>query len=235
MERLPDWLSARVLQRASEIDASGESGTSIAELRHAALTAGISEHAFDRALAEVHQRPVDQSEAVKQPARAGHRRRRLGGIVTGLIVVPLSLAFLLRSQWVPHQVGDAGMVDETIELGCLAQRDAGMLLRPLLPKGKSTMAWSEQEPRELRVHSTAAQIRLMREKVAEVERHAVYCVNLSLRLAHASQSPDLEFSRSPRRDAGVFGNACTGARAHRLSGSWSSVRSFSGRVFQRVA
>lgn len=173
MERLPDSLAAQVLQRASEIDASGQAGTSILDLRQAALAAGISAHAFDRALAEVQQQPVGISEIAKPPVRAAHRGFRFIGMFTILMLALLiPLAFLSRTGRSVRENAGPTMVDAIIELRCLSPSDAGLLLRPLFPKGKSSMSWSDRAPRELRIHSTATQIRLMREKVAEVEGDA---------------------------------------------------------------
>lgn len=173
MERLPDSLASQVLQRASEIDATGQSGTSIPELRQAALAAGISEHAFDRALAEVQQKPVGVAEPATQPVRRAHPALRAVGMFTiwmAFLLIPL--AFLPRLRISLRDTAGPRMVDAVIELRCLSPSDAGLLLRPLFPKGKSTMSWSDRAPRELRIHSTPAQIRLMREKVTEVEGDA---------------------------------------------------------------
>ena len=88
-------------------------------------------------------------------------------MIVALVLLPVW--FLMRTQATRGAVEGAPMVDEIIVLNCLAPADAGLLLRGLLPKGQSTMAWSDRAPRELRVHATPSHIRLMREKVAEAE------------------------------------------------------------------
>lgn len=176
MERLSDSLATDVLRRASELDAAGSAGISPTELRHAALSAGISEDAFDRALAEMQQRQVDGSEPARQPVRRAPSTRRFFGtgarVIAAVVIVVLLLpiAFLMRTQATRRATEDAPMVDEIIVVNCLTPTDAELLLRGLLPKGQSTMSWSDRAPRELRVHATPEQIRLMREKVAEAER-----------------------------------------------------------------
>src|SRR5688572_4542995 len=69
-EVLPDALATRVLARASELDAAFATGT-VANLRSAAVEAGISSRAFDAALAEVRaaDKALDQAPVVTASAR----------------------------------------------------------------------------------------------------------------------------------------------------------------------
>jgi hypothetical protein len=51
-ERLSESAARRLIARAAELDATGESGVPIAQLRRVAAEAGIGREAFDAALAE---------------------------------------------------------------------------------------------------------------------------------------------------------------------------------------
>jgi hypothetical protein len=71
-DRLTVEASRRLLERASELETARSTGPSVAELREAAMEAGIAPLAFEQALAEF--RGTDPSFPV---ASAPARRRRL--------------------------------------------------------------------------------------------------------------------------------------------------------------
>lgn len=89
--RLPDDLAQRLLARAGELDAQG-TGSSIAQLRQAALEAGISPIAFDAALRELWPevaRATSQAAAAPEPAVRVHVAVRPSR--RGLLAIALSL------------------------------------------------------------------------------------------------------------------------------------------------
>jgi hypothetical protein len=85
--RLDDSAARRLIERATELDARLASESTVAELRDAARSAGISDEAFNRALREVRQEahptfvPVDPSLSTP-----GMKRRVALAIVAAVLL-----------------------------------------------------------------------------------------------------------------------------------------------------
>jgi hypothetical protein len=104
---LPEPDAARVLGRASELDAALSGSVVVDDLRLAASEAGISERAFDAALAEYR-------TAQPSPARVPERRGRRGWIqwaVTAAVAALAVLAMMREPAGTPSIAG-IPMVDE---------------------------------------------------------------------------------------------------------------------------
>jgi hypothetical protein len=166
-----------LLQRASEIDATGQSGATVAELRHAAQAAGISEQAFDAALAELQQaqQPAPM-RTDRQPTRYS-RLVRIAALWALVLGVPLAALFTMRANRVKADAGAERLVDATIQLACLSARDATQRLQALMLEearrgnrdGKMRISFSSREPRVLQVHASPAWVSRMRAHIAELE------------------------------------------------------------------
>ena len=159
-EVLPDALAARVLARASELDAALGAGT-VASLRSAALEAGISRRAFDAALAEV--RGTDQALAPTTNARPRPRGRRWGlavGVAAAIAFGSMFVGRIVLSADVPAYAA-VPTVEERFLLRCLQPAEAAELIRPLLERS-ATVYSLERAPRVLSVRAAPAQIREVR-------------------------------------------------------------------------
>jgi hypothetical protein len=88
--RLSEDSAAVVLARATQLDAARAANVSVAELRRAALDAGIAPEAFEQALAEFR-----AAGAVGDVERAGRTRRRWYWIAAPVLTAALFLALLL--------------------------------------------------------------------------------------------------------------------------------------------
>lgn len=92
-KRLPDDEARRLLARATEIESAQSAGLSLAEIREAALEAGIAPNAFEQALAELGDRgPVAESEPA-EPAPT-LRSRFTAGVLNSLKTIGLVVATL---------------------------------------------------------------------------------------------------------------------------------------------
>jgi hypothetical protein len=86
--RLDESAARRLIERATELDAKLASESTIADLREAARGAGISEEAFQRALAEVDSGHSSALAPVDLEFR--HKRLRrlvMSAVVAGVVVV----------------------------------------------------------------------------------------------------------------------------------------------------
>ena len=90
-ERLPEHLAKQVLARAARLDASDRMSVSIAELRCAAVEAGISSAALDQALREIGAAAVEHSADAGGQRRRSRRRRVLAAVV--LVIAALGSTF----------------------------------------------------------------------------------------------------------------------------------------------
>jgi hypothetical protein len=96
-ERLNEAAAKRLLERATELDARLASESTVADLRDAARSAGISDEAFSRALAEVrHEGPAPLPTA--SASRNTWRRRR---IIAAIVLLIGGLGFALARRVVP--------------------------------------------------------------------------------------------------------------------------------------
>jgi hypothetical protein len=96
-ERLNEQVATRLLTRASELDAAIRAGAQIAELRAAAMEAGISTEAFDKAVAELREGQA-QVPAVSVPPV---RRSRLKAIVAGLVALIVIMLLAVARMVIP--------------------------------------------------------------------------------------------------------------------------------------
>jgi hypothetical protein len=157
-EVLPEPLAARLLDRASELDAALRTGAPVAELRAAAAEAGISAAAFEAALAEL--RAAGEQRSSKATERP--RRFRARPLVAGLLGLAAFVSMAVIR--IPNQVGDAAAaavptVEQAFLLHCLSPGEAAELIRPLLQLPVNTIVHSPaRAPRVLRVRGTAEQM-----------------------------------------------------------------------------
>jgi hypothetical protein len=158
-QRLPDHLAQRVLARASEIDAAG---AAVTDLREAAREAGISQAAFEAALAEVQDVPVR-----KETPRAAPPRRWFSGAVVGGVGM---LLFLIMAVFIPRAVQRAGPASDEVaiseqifRLNCISGNEAGLLVRPVIksPYGQVTIS-PQGSPQAMVVRGTAEELRAVK-------------------------------------------------------------------------
>jgi hypothetical protein len=132
LQRLPDHLAQRVLARASEIDAAG---AAVTDLREAAREAGISQAAFEAALAEV-QTVNDAAVPIAKHVPAPRPRRFVAGMIGGAVMVffLVMMVFIPRtvSTVVPIASDGAPIVEQSFQLRCVSPAQAGELIRPLV-------------------------------------------------------------------------------------------------------
>jgi hypothetical protein len=133
-------------------------GASVAELRAAALEAGISESAFEEALGEIQRSEEAGAPEVRRPTRLRLR----------IALAVMALALLLLGFFVMRTIAPAplGLVEETFTLRCMPANEAASMLRPILLRSGS-IAFSMRVPTELRVLGTPEQLRQARSILAE--------------------------------------------------------------------
>jgi hypothetical protein len=90
-ERLPEDAARRLFTRATELEAAGGADVSVAELREAALAAGIAPRAFEQALAELRGRDPAAPVAAGPPLTGP---RRLARFWPAALAASLVLAIL---------------------------------------------------------------------------------------------------------------------------------------------
>lgn len=154
-EVLSEPVRTRLLERATELDSAYRASGTVAELRAAAIEAGISGPAFDAALAEL--RDAEQSKA--SDARARNKRRgRLRTFAAAIVgVIALGSIGLARSP-TPTSASTL-IIEESIELRCLSSSQAAELARPYLGLPTNTVAYSpERRPGVLTIRATREQI-----------------------------------------------------------------------------
>ena len=145
--------AARLLARASELEAAGGAGFTIAQLRAAALEAGISPQAFERAVAEL------------EETRPRRRRSRGWAVAAAAVVVLATAVFLARLSPAPTP---GSTVEEAITLQCLSAGDAADLVRPYLQDQQSTVRFNEtRAPHVLIIRTTPPQLERVKNLLAE--------------------------------------------------------------------
>ena len=155
--------AARLLERASELDAARLAEVRVAELRAAATEAGISADAFNAALEEI-QRPAPPAvEPSPVPRRNKPRWKLLAGFV--VVAAMFSVFGVQRSVSVPAD----GLVTETFLLrGCLTSNEARNLIVPIL--GTTGTAFSPPNAeRILHVRASQQQIDRIRMELDRLE------------------------------------------------------------------
>jgi hypothetical protein len=159
-EVLTEPVAARLLERASQLDAARFGSTAVADLRAAATAAGISSSAFDAALEEL-QRPTPPTLA---EAPAPQPRRRRWKLLASLVAVIVAMGVVGVSRAVAPAGG--GLAQEAFVLRCLSAEEAGALIRPILGDNGRALAGANA-PRVLNVWATPAQMERVR---AELDR-----------------------------------------------------------------
>jgi len=164
---LSDPAATRLLERASELDAAG---TALADLRAAAAEAGISSHAFDAALAELHGNEQARVPDVNTQART---RPWMWVVFTVLFVLLGIGAVAVARVVVPTDIAGAPagpIVEEAILLRCLSPGEAAELVRPILLLPGNTIVSSPRAPRVLTIRATQEQLRNVRSVLDPYER-----------------------------------------------------------------
>lgn len=157
-EVLPGPAATRLLERASELDADRLTGAALADLRAAALEAGITADAFDAAVAELR----EGAQARVPDARRARRRPWRKGLVIGAAAL-LALGSLAVTRMVVPTTSGPPMVEEAIVLRCLSPGEAAELIRPLLGLPANSIVYSPaRAPRVVTIRATPAQIQEVR-------------------------------------------------------------------------
>ena len=169
-DNLPDAQAARLLERASELDAVRRNELAIADLRAAALEAGISAEAFEAALAEMH--VGSPSQAATGISRRPARRRRWTLTLAAVALIMAGMVGVLRERGgaVAAEVARAGLAEEAIVLQCLTPGEAATLLRPILRDGSATIRSSPASaPRVLTIRAPQPTLEQAKRLLAEHE------------------------------------------------------------------
>lgn len=163
-ERLPEPVANKLLERASEIDARLRAGSTVAELREAARSAGISAEAFEAALAEVvpeaKKTPEMMFERAEPPAPSFNYRRFLARLVLYLTPLMVPMVYLIvnaerRQRSFEPQSAAPVYPQHDLRLSCLSAEEAAAIAKPILmQKGP--------EARGSRMETTSGQPALLR-------------------------------------------------------------------------
>jgi hypothetical protein len=169
---LPELLATRVLQRASELDATRMAATvDVTVLRAAASEAGISAGAFDAALAELQEAEQARWSDPRARSRRGWRPWILAA--AGVVLIAAAAATVVQRlvPTVPAAVAGPPMVDEAYFLRCLSAMDAIDLTRRHLTLRENTVKLHEGS-RVLNVRATPAQQQQVKAVLAQYESAA---------------------------------------------------------------
>jgi hypothetical protein len=139
----------RVLARAAELDAAQRNAVEIANLRAAAVEAGISASAFDSALEELRER--EQSPAAYAPRRRPRIRALILGIAALIVAGAITITRVGQSPAAP-------IVEEAFVLRCLLPGEAAEVIRPMLEPTATIVISPRQAPRVLTVRTTPDQM-----------------------------------------------------------------------------
>jgi hypothetical protein len=179
---LAEPAAARLLERASQLDAAERSGSAIEDLRAAATEAGISTRAFDAALAELKDTPTPVVPATRRPRIVTRTRAILLGFLLSAGIVAVS-----RLGMPTTPASGIPMTEEAILLRCLTAVEAAELVRPLLTLRENTIVVrAAQAPRVLTLRVTAEQSRQVKQLLDRYEGAADGC---ALRPIPAEPSP----------------------------------------------
>ena len=172
---LAEPAAARLLERASQLDAAERSGSAIEDLRAAATEAGISTRAFDAALAELKDTPTPTPTPVAPTTRPPRMVTRTRAILLGFL---LSVGIVAVSRLVmpTTPASSVPMTEEAILLRCMTAVEAAELVRPLLTLRENTIVVrAAQAPRVLTLRVTAEQSRQVKQLLDQYEGAADGC------------------------------------------------------------
>lgn len=154
-EVLSERVRTRLLERATELDSAYRASGTVAELRAAAIEAGISGAAFDAALAEL--RDAERSRV--PVAQAPTRQRRPWRAVAAAIMALLAIGSVGLARNAPPTSASTLIIEESIELRCLSSSQAAELARPYLGLPTNTVTYSpERRPGVLTIRATREQV-----------------------------------------------------------------------------
>lgn len=173
-DALTESAAARLLARASELDAAREAATPVEELRRAATEAGISPGAFDAALAEMQAGHVTQAPpAPRLPARRGPGKRTIAAIVGVLAVLAVPLGRMAVPPADEPAAPGQGVVETSILLRCLSPGQAAELVRPMLQRPANQVDIAPASaPGVLRIRATPEQTAAVQAALDRHERSA---------------------------------------------------------------
>src|SRR5688500_4326532 len=149
---LPDPVATRVLERASELEALRRAGASVADLRAAAVEAGISESAFEEALGEIQRADSAGAPAVRRPTL---RRLRVAAAVVAFALLGTAVYVIPRIAPAPESA--AAVIEQTFTLRCIPANEAASMLRPILVRS-GRISFSMRIPTELKITGTRQQL-----------------------------------------------------------------------------
>ena len=138
-EIIRDDAAARLLERASEIDAAA-TGATVTELRSAAAEAGIRPSAFDAALAELRRNDAAPVIDAKKSHRGGLRRLTQALGVAVLLGSSAIVASRLTMRGV--EAASAPLTEQAFVLRCITPAAAIELVRPIIGDGLATVRYS---------------------------------------------------------------------------------------------
>jgi hypothetical protein len=133
-ERLPESLAKSLLARASELDANS---AAVSELRAAALEAGISNAAFEAALAEYRQGGQVAKPATLLDEPPVSRRR---GVMAAAVAMIAAVALFAVMRVVPSQVQVVDPFQTRIDLACMNPQTAREMALTVLDLKTSTVS-----------------------------------------------------------------------------------------------
>lgn len=170
-ERLPEDVVNRVLNRATALDAQHGASVPVDVLRAAARDAGISEQAFEAALAEER-----RGVLASPPRRVFQRKRFLVVAAVGAVLIAIPPLFLvLRSPSRTMSV-DRSAVEETFLLRCADQEaTASRIRRNVREKGSVRLWYNSKETRVLHVSARPEIMTKIRAEIAAAEVDAPTC------------------------------------------------------------
>jgi hypothetical protein len=153
--------AARLLARASELDAANRGGAAVADLRAAAAEAGISTGSFDAALGE-----LEAAEQARVPDVSGRRQRArrwaFGAAVAALIAVGTLAVLEMRAPGDAATPGGVPIVEEAVLLNCLSPAEAAEVIRPILDEQTTIVVSPDRAPRVITIRATPAQMERVR-------------------------------------------------------------------------
>lgn len=142
---LSDQLTQRILTRAAELDAAQRTAIDVANLKAAAVEAGISPSAFDSALEEM------QGGGQPAAAASSHRRApRIRTLLVGASALVLFGAIAITRLVVPP----TAMAEQAFLLHCFPAGEAAELVRPMLGPTSTVVVSPTHVPRILTIRST---------------------------------------------------------------------------------
>lgn len=144
-EGLSDQVAQRILARAAELDAAQRAEIDVANLRSAAVEAGISPSAFESALAEM------QGGESLPAAPARRRRPRIRALLLGASAFLFVGAIAVTRMVAPVPAATA---EQAFLLRCLPPGEAAELVKPMLGPASSVAISPVHSPRTLTIRST---------------------------------------------------------------------------------